>query len=302
MRIKHRSTVLALALALVATGGLAVPSPAHAYVPSVLRVGFAPWENLQDIDRTSEEVSDLLSTHLHMRVQPYVASDYAGVIEAMRAHKIDVAFFPPAAYVLAERNADARVLLESMFNGHRYYYSDIITTTNSGIHKLSDLKGKRFAFVDPDSTSGAIYPKVMLLDAGIVPERDFRALEYAGGHDAAVLALLNGKVDACATYANDPQGHESSWSVLLAHNPDELRRIVVLAHSRPIPSDNIAVRGDLDARLADRIRAIFLRLSSTGRGRARIRAIYGVDGFGVPRPGDYAPVREAFQKVGFRLP
>lgn len=290
---KRTWLILGLAIGLMA-------APVQAYTPKTLRVGFAPWENLQDLTQTSRAVVDMLSKELPMRVDPFVATDYTGVIEAMRAGKLDMAFFPPAAYVLAERKANAQVILKSVFNGRAQYHGAIITRRDSKIKTINDLKDKTVAFVDPASTSGAIYPRVMLLNAGIVPEKHFKRLIYAGGHDAAVLAVLHGKVDAAATYANDPQGKDSAWTNALK-NPKDQARIVALAVTKPIPSDNIAVRKDLDPKLTEKIKQAFLKLSSTPQGRKKIREIYQVDGFVEGHPNDYAPVREAFDKVGFEV-
>lgn len=290
--LKRTSLILGLAIGLLAL-------PVQAYTPKTLRVGFAPWESLQDLRKTSQEVVALLSEEMPMRIDPFISTDYTGVIEAMRAGKIDVAFFPPAAYVLAERKANAEVILKSFFNGHAQYHGAFITRKGSNIKSLQDLKNKTVAFVDPVSTSGAIYPRVMLLNAGIVPEKHFRRLIYAGGHDAAVLAVLHGKVDAAATYTNDPQGKDSAWSNSLP--PKDQAKIALLAVTKPIPADNIAVRKDLDPAIIDQIKQIFLRLSNSPDGRKRIREIYQVDGFVEAKPADYAPVREAFDKVGFTI-
>lgn len=262
-----------------------------------LTVGFTPWENPQDMARAAGPISEILSKATGRPVEPFLASDYSGVIQAMKSGKVDIAFFPPGAYVMAEKEAGARVILKSLFNGKALYYSVIITNVDSGVKALQDLKGKRFAFVDPNSTSGGIYPKVMLANAGINPERDFKNVVYAGGHDAVLLAVLSGRVEAGATYANDPECKESAWTTMLK-DPKQQAKIRVLGMSAPIPSDNIAVRKDLDPALVQTITKTFLDLSATPEGRARIKQIYKVEGFTAAAPSDYAPVREAFTKVG----
>lgn len=295
-------------IALAAIFGLWAGSGEAAVLrPTTLLVGFAPWENPGEIHKVSEQVTRLLSKELAMKVEARVASDYAGVVEAMRGGRVHMAFFPPAAYVLAEQRAGARVILKSLFQGKSAYYSAIITRKDSGVNRLEDLKGKTFAFVDPSSTSGSIYPRLMLLKAGIKPERDFRQVINAGGHDSVVLAVFNRRVAAGACYANDPKARQAAWTAKPDGSPGVLPRasdqdqIKILAMSPPIPADNIAVRSDLDPAITNRIKAFFLKLSSTQAGRDRIRQLYRVDGFTEARPADYAPVREAFAKVGFRL-
>ncbi|MBU6427851.1 MAG: phosphate/phosphite/phosphonate ABC transporter substrate-binding protein [Cyanobacteria bacterium REEB65] len=291
-KARLHSFVLALAMGLMAL-------PAQAYTPKVLRIGFAPWDNPNAIEKVAHDVSNLLAADLKMPVIPEVTTDYTGVVEAMRSDRIDMAFFPPVAYVRAEKIAKARVILKSVYQGRSAYYSTIITRTDSGIHSLKDLKGKTMAFVDPTSTSGSIYPQVMLLNAGIDPKRDLHVF-YAGGHDAVVLAVLNKKVAAGACYSNDPYGHVAAWTQpTIVPNPADRKKIRILSVSKPIPADNIAVRADLDPHLVARIQGIFLKLSSTAAGRAEIQRVYHVDGFAKASPRDYDPVREAFEKVGF---
>jgi phosphonate transport system substrate-binding protein len=280
---------------------VSIPTGAHAYSPKVLRVGFVPSENLQAILKKTRPVIDALHKELNpMQVVPFVATDYTGIIEAMRANKLDVAFFAPGAYVLAEKKANARVILKASRKGKAFFYSAIITHKDSGIHRLQDLKGKTFAYVDPASTSGGIYPKVMFMNAGLNPEHDFTRVIYAGGHDAAVLAVLNKKVDAAATFANDTKGVDAAWTQFLT-KPGEAGKIVPIAFSKPIPSDNIAVRRDLDPALIAKIRKVFIGMTATPAGRQQLKDLYMIDAFVDATPADFEPVREAFGKVGLNI-
>jgi phosphonate transport system substrate-binding protein len=279
----------------------AAPGAHAAYTPKVLRVGFVPSENLQAILKKTRPVIDALHKELNpMQVVPFVATDYTGIIEAMRANKLDVAFFAPGAYVLAEKKANARVILKASRKGKAFFYSAIITHKGSGIHRLQDLKGKTFAYVDPASTSGGIYPKVMFMNAGLNPERDFTRVIYAGGHDAAVLAVLNKKVDAAATFANDTNGVDAAWTQFLT-KPGEASQIVPIAFSKPIPSDNIAVRNDLEPALIAKIRKVFIGMTATPAGRQQLKDLYKIDAFVDATPADFEPVREAFGKVGMNI-
>lgn len=274
--------------------------PAQAYTPDVLKVGFTPWENPNDLAKVAAPMVEILSKATGMKVQPFLSTDYSGVISAMQVGKVDVAFFPPAAFVMAERKAGAQVLLKSQFNGKAQYYGAIITRKDSGINSLSDLKGRTFAFVDPTSASGAIYPKSMLMDAGITPERDFKRMLYANGHDAVVLAVVKGKVDAGAAYCNDPEGKRSAWSTMLK-DPKDQAKIRVLAVSKAIPADNLAVRKGLDPAIVAKIKKAFMDMSATPEGRARIREIYHVDGFVPAQSSDYDSMRDALRKVNLKF-
>jgi len=266
--------------------------------PGVLRVGFVPTENMVRLSERAQPLTQELRRHLGgTRVVPFVASDYTGVIEAMKARKIDVAFFSPGAYVLAEKQARARSILRVVRGGRNIFYSSIITHRDSGIRTLADLRGKRFAFGDLLSLSGALYPRLMLLEAGLDPKRDFRQVRWAGSHDLVVLAVLHREVDAGATFANDDLGRHGAWHQFL-RRPDEVAQIRPLAFSKPLPSDNVAVRDDLPPALVARLRTAFVSMSRTPVGKRLLWELYHIDGFVNSTPQDYAPVREVYDRVG----
>lgn len=299
---RSRNTRLVALVALIAAAclTLVVQAPVEAYKPRVLRMGFVPSENLQHIMRNAQPIVQHMSRELKMEVVPFVATDYTGVIEAMRAKKLDVAFFAPGAYVLAERQAKARAILKAVRDGKGVFYSAIITRSDSGIKSIRDLKGKTFAFVDPVSVSGAIYPKALLMQEGLRPERDFSQVIYAGGHDATVLAVLHGKVDAGATFANDTDGKHGAWHEFLT--PEQQEKIRVVAYTKPAPSDNIAVAEGLDPGIVEQVKAALIKMSSTPEGRKKLMDIYHIEAFAPTTPGEYAPIRDAFNRVGHRLP
>jgi phosphonate transport system substrate-binding protein len=266
----------------------------------VLRVGFVPSEDAQQVIQNAQPIVDILQKRLQMDVQPFVATDYTGVVEALRANKLDIAFLTPASYVLAKNEANVRVALKSERQGSPYYYAAIITRADSGIKKIEDLRGKTFAFGDPLSTSGNVFPRKMFHEHGIDPVRDFKQVLYSGGHDATVLAVLNGKVDAGATYANSPDGRDTAWMRYLK-NPGEIEKIYAIAFSEPIPADNIVIGAGLDERIAKKVEQIFLDLSRDPQGKKMLRDLYQIDGFVPATDKDYDSVRQAFAIAGIQL-
>lgn len=267
---------------------------------TVLRVGFVPAENVQEVIRNAQPIVQVLQERLGIEVQPFVATDYTGVVEALRAGKLDIAFLTPASYVLAKIEADVRVILKTQRRGRPYYYAAIITHADSDIRKISDLKNRSFAFSDPLSTSGHVFPRKMFQEAGINPMRDFKSVLYSGGHDATVLAVLNKKVDAGATFANFTDGRQAAWTQYLK-DPAEQKKIRAIAYSEPIPADNLVVRANLDEKLVEKVRQIFLDLSEDPGGKKMLRDLYRIDGFVPASDKDYESVREAFRIAGINL-
>ena len=293
IRSRRISLVLALALLLAGCGRSSDSS-------RTLRVGFVPAEDAQQVIQNAQPIVDILHQRLGMEVQPFVATDYTGVVEALRVNKLDIAFLTPASYVLAKNEANVRVVLKSERKGNPYYYAAIITRADSGIKKLEDLRGKTFAFGDPLSTSANVFPRKMFHDRGIDPVRDFKQILYSGGHDATVLAVLNGKVDAGATYANSPDSEDTAWMRYLK-NPEDAKKIRAIAFSEPIPADNLVINGNLDKSTARRVEEIFLEMSRDPAGKKMLRDLYQIDGFVPASDKDYDSVRQAFAVAGIKL-
>jgi phosphonate transport system substrate-binding protein len=268
--------------------------------PKILRVGFVPAEDAQQVMQNAQPLVEILRKKLEMEIQPFVATDYTGVVEALRVNKLDVAFLAPASYVLAKNEANVKVILKSERKGIPFYYAAIITRADSGINSLEDLRGKTFAFGDSLSTTGHVFPRKMLKAHGIDPVRDFKQILYSGGHDATVLAVLNGKVDAGATYANSPDGKDTAWMRYLK-DPEDVKRIRAIAFSEPIPADNLVLSGNLDPGIGKKIEEIFLELSRDPAGKKMLRDLYQIDGFVRATDQDYDSVRQAFTEAGIQI-
>ena len=285
--------VLLLVIALLACSDLPKPG-------KTLRVGFVPAEDAQQVMQNAQPLVQLLHKELGMEIQPFVAADYTGVVEALRVNKLDVAFLAPASYVLAKNEAHIKVVLKSERKGIPYYYAAIITRADSGIKALEDLRGKTFAFGDSLSTTGHVFPRKMFKEHGMDPVRDFKRILYSGGHDATVLAVLNGKVDAGATYANSPDNEDTAWMRYLK-DPREQKKIRAIAFSEPIPADNLVISESLDPRVAQKLVDIFLDLSRNPEGKKMLRDLYQIDGFVTASDKDYDSVRQAFIGAGIQL-
>lgn len=264
-----------------------------------LRIGFIPSENAQELTKNAQPLVDKLSTAIGREVQPFVASDYTGVVESFRNQSLDVAFLTPASYVMAHNEAGVNVILRAQRGKTPHYYSVIFTRKDSGVKDLAGLKNKSFAFGDSLSTAGYIYPRMMLKQAGLNPQTDFENVISSGSHDATVLAVFNKKVTAGATYANDPEGKDSAWQHML--KPEQAKEIQVLAVSESIPSDNICVSKDLDPETAKKVQAFFEQLGSTPDGAKLIQDLYRIDKFVPANDAEYEGIRKALIDSGIKL-
>ncbi len=216
-------------------------SIAVAQAPITVRIGFNPTQNSDLLTAASEGIANYLESQLGgaVEVQVFIPTDYRGLIEAMGSGNLDFAFFPPDGFVVANQEVGAMVLLKSVRSGNPYYWSAIVVRKDSGIENIGDLEGKSIAWIDPNSAAGYTFPRAELITAGINPDDFFSNQVYAGGHDAAVLAVLNGSVDAAATFANDDQNISGAWTQFL--DADQASQITAIFYTRPIPGDTFSV-------------------------------------------------------------
>lgn len=228
--------------------------------PKVLHYAYAPQaEQLQGSMSHTEEMRDYLQSQLHIPIDLVQVQGYAPSIEAMRANKLDIAHFGALSYIIAAQKADAQAIVARGYPGGRLggYRSLIAVPKDSPIRSMQDLKAHArsivFAFADPASTSGNLYPRVGLQKLGIDPERDFKKVIYANGHLADLMAVRTGKVDAGAF-------DELVLNQLVAKGKMKRDEIRVLWTSDLIPNEPVAVRGSLPEQLKKEIQAAYLDL------------------------------------------
>ena len=254
---------------------------------------FVPSGEMERVSAGAQKVADLLHDRSGLFFKTLVATEYAGVIEALRsnppsAHMTSLATF---AYIMAADMGVAQAALVSVRNNAPFYYGQIIARAGSGITKLADLKGRTFARVDPLSTSGWIIPMLTMKAAGIVPERDLKQIVDAGSHDAVVAAVYSGNVDAGACY-------QDARTRLEKDKPDVMEKVVVLQVSAPIPNDGVQFSPTVPKDLRDKIVKAILDIATTEIGKKAINVAYQWNAL-VPKDDTfYDPFRQVLQAAG----
>jgi phosphonate transport system substrate-binding protein len=199
-----RRTMLSFAAAALAfTAGTAHAQDWKAKYPE-LTLAVIPAENASTTTDRYQPLADYIAKQVGVPVKLNVASDYAAVIEAQRAGFAQIAFYGPASYARAVITGVATepVAVARHSNGLTGYYSVIYVKADSPYKTIADLKGKKLALVDPNSTSGNNAPRFGLHRDGIDIDSFFSSVVFAGSHDNAVLALAQGSADAAANSWN----------------------------------------------------------------------------------------------------
>src|SRR6266567_7894650 len=135
-------------------------------------MAFTPSRDPTALQESADAFVAVLARLSGVPVRAQVASDYAGVIEALRSRRVDLAFVHPVGYVLANREAGCQILVRDVWQGKTAYTARFYVRKDRGIQRVADLRGKTVAFVDPASSSGYIYPMVLLIKKGLVRDRE----------------------------------------------------------------------------------------------------------------------------------
>lgn len=215
----------------------------------VLKVGIIPAEETTHVVRQSQGLMDQVSKSLGMKAELFVGSDYNATIEALRANKIDVALMGAFGYVLATTQApvEAFAVTVTAKNKSPNYHSIIIARADADqLTSLKSLVGRTFAFVDPSSTSGSLMPKSAMVKEGMDPEKDLKKVIYSGGHDASIIAVAEGKVDAAAVA-------DRILSNACDKKAIDCAKIKVVWKSPEIPNDPLFYRKALSPELKKKI-------------------------------------------------
>ncbi|CAH2214517.1 phosphate/phosphite/phosphonate ABC transporter substrate-binding protein [Tepidibacter aestuarii] len=262
-------------------------------IPEKLVIGVIPTQNQGDMQNAMNKLGDHISKEIGTKVDVKVFPDYNGVVEAMNYGKVDLAYFGPLTYVIANDKSGADAIITMLVNGEPYYHSYIIAPNDSKLNNVDDLinnaKDLHFAFGDVNSTSGSLIPGILLKEKGVFKneqEHDFKQVTYTGGHDATALAVQNKKVDAGAI-------DSAIFESMKKNKVVDEDKFKVIWKSDKLFQYPWAVKKDTPKELKEKLQEAFLSITDK-----EILDIFGADGFTKAKDSDYEPIREAAKSEG----
>lgn len=272
--------------------------------PEELVLGLVPSREADVLVETAQPLADHLAAELSsmsgrdINVESFVPTDYAGLVEAMGTGQADIGAFGPIALVQAADRHNAEVILQSVRRGSTSYHTQWMTNDpdrfcdgepeaddNGWLHcngtldaeegpvgedALANLEsGETVFFVSPSSASGYFYPATQLERAGTA--LDDVDVQFSGGHDASVLAILRGDAAVAVSF-------DDARTTVEEDEPTVGEDAVVFAYSDEIPNDGFAVRGELPQSLIDAIQQILLDYAESEEGQEVLDSIYEIEG------------------------
>lgn len=275
-------------LALAAGIALSV-SAVFAQAADVLKVSAIPDEAPTELLRKFKPLGAYLEQELGMKVEFVPVADYAAVVEALAADRIDMAWLGGFTFVQAHlKTGNAVPLVQREQDAE---FTSKFITSDPAVKSLQDLKGKTFAFGSVSSTSGSLMPRYFMLQDGIKPEDFFSRVAYSGAHDATAAWVQAGKADAGVLNA-------SVWQKLVDGGKVDTDKVKVFATTPTYYDYNWTVRGNLDADLQAKIKSAFLALDPAKPEHKAILDLQAASRFIETKPENYAGIEEAARAAG----
>ncbi|MDX8045146.1 phosphate/phosphite/phosphonate ABC transporter substrate-binding protein [Gracilibacillus sp. S3-1-1] len=269
-------------------------SAAEGETPDEIVMGFVPSQDSDTIADTVEPLAERLSDELGIPVEGKVMTNYTALVEAMGTNEVQVGFIPAFAYVLANDKHGVDVILKSERYGSGTYVAQYLVRADSDYEELADLEGTVWAYGDPSSTSGYLFPAAQIMDEFGVddPQTEFFAdVLPTGGHDNSALAVYNGEADVATTF-------DDVRTTLEEEYPDIMDELKVLGYTDEIPNDTISVTKELDSELVQNIKDAFLSFNDDEDMIQIMNDVYSWDAIIEAEDSEYDVVRSTYNKFG----
>lgn len=278
--------------ALIATA--AISAPAFAQDAKTLNFGIISTESSSNLRSAWQPVIDDLSKVLGVPVQPFFASDYAGIIEGMRFNKVQMAWYGNLSAIEAVDRSQGEVFAHVIDkDGNPGYWSVLVTAKDGKVKSLDDVlkNGKTLSYGagDPNSTSGTAVPGYYLWAANKIDPKSFFKNFRIANHETNLLSAMNGQVDVAITNTEALE----RYKVNTGKSPED--KISILWKSPLIPADPLVWRADLPAALKQKIQGFFVNYGQKGPDAAqeleKLKKL-GYKGFVVSDNTQLLPIRQ----------
>jgi phosphonate transport system substrate-binding protein len=230
--------------------------PAQAQSTTELNFGIISTESSTNLKENWQPLIDDMQKRTGLKVNAFFASDYAGIIEAMRFNKVQVAWYGNKSAMEAVDRASGEVFAQMIApDGSQGYYSLLVVHKDSPLRSLEDVlkngKTLNFGNGDPNSTSGFLVPSYYVFALNkIDPKNHFKTARGAS-HETNLLAVVNKQVDVATNNTENLHRFTSKF-------PDKAKDLRVIWKSPLIPNDPLVWRKDLSPELKKKVRDFFL--------------------------------------------
>lgn len=261
-----------------------------------IKLYFTPSVDADTIASNSDDFIKFLEKETGLYFKTGIPTSYIAVVEAFGSERADIGVMNSFGYLMANEKYGAQAKLRVIRYGHDYYQGMIVANADSGINTVSDLKGKKFAFVDPSSTSGYMFPLKIVKDNGI----ELGNTTYAMKHDNVITMVYQKQVDAGAAYYSAPGDDgtiRDARQRVQTQFPDVAEKVKIVAITEKIPNDPFVFRKGLPEEVTTKFIAALKKYLETDNGKNTFKNIYSVDGLVDSTDADYNGLRDMVKSI-----
>lgn len=261
-----------------------------------IKLYFTPSVDADSIASNSVEFIKYLEDQTGLVFKTGIPTNYVAVVEAFGSKRADIGVMNSFGYIMANQKYGANAYLRVIRYGHDYYQGQIIAHVDSGIESVKDIQGKRFAYTDPSSTSGYMFPLKILKENNVKPSNT----TFATKHDNVVTMIYQKQVDAGSTYYSPPAEDgtvRDARGRVLTQFPDVLDKVKIITTTEKIPNDPFVFRKDLPRPIVEKFIKAVKSFLQTETGKNVFKNIYSVDGVVDTTDKDYDGLRTMIQSI-----
>lgn len=228
---------------------------------------------------TYKQLVDYITEHIGSDTSMVLKPSYSEVRELLEQNTVHSAFVCTGTYMASLPSQSLEVLAVPDFQDGMQYRCLLIVRADSGIEGLQDMRGKTFAFTDPESNTGCIVPRWTLKQHGYEPETFFSRVLFTKSHDRSIRAVADGVADAAGV-------DSLIYYSLIRANPEIEQKLQVLWQSEPFGAPPIVVPTGLPKETKERLKAILFSMAQDPRGREILDGL-DIERFRAPKASEY---------------
>lgn len=225
-----------------------------------LNIGVASMITPVDAVKYYQEIIEYVGEELGQPVRMVHRRNYEEMDSLLEKGEVKIAFVCSYPYVKDKENFGVELLVVPKVNNKTVYHSYIIVHKDNPIKSFAELKGKTFAFTDPRSNTGRLYPVYLLKTMGTNPEDFFKKIIYSYSHNKSIELVAKKKVDGAAV-------ESIVFEYMLKKGSPYTSQVKIIKKSPAFGIPPVVVTKDLKPDLREKIRNILLNMHKTERGK-----------------------------------
>jgi phosphonate transport system substrate-binding protein len=254
-----------------------------------IRIAIAPIVSPEKSMEMYEPFVGYVAGKLGMKPMAIYRPTYSETNDLVRYQQCDIAIVGTYPFIRGEREFGMQALVVQQISGERAYQSIIIVPKTSRAKTIFDLRGKRFASADIMSTTGWLFPAMLLMNAGEVPDNFFGQHILTRSHDRSMQAVVDEFVDGAAV-------HGLVYNQMIEENPSLLQKVKILTTSGPFGIPPVVAHPNLDPKLRQAIQSVLLNMHEDAHGKPILKMLQ-IERFIIPDAHLFDSLRSAVGKL-----